>query len=119
MSRRIPFAFATLSLVLGGCAIGPDYLRPEQPLPKQFNETASSTQEAATVNARWWTLFNDATLNALVERGLQGNADLRLAVARVEQAEALSREAGATLFPARAIWTVFGSSRPSASRSIR
>lgn len=119
MSRRTPIALATLSLALGGCAIGPDYLRPANWLPDFFKEAPPvvATAEPSTVDARWWTLFNDATLNALVAQGLQHNADLRQAVARVEQAEALAREAGAALFPAIDAKGSISNNRPSQKTS--
>ena len=85
------------ALALAGCAIGPDYVRPATPLPASYAETAGSEQ--ATVNARWWSLFGDATLDQLVDKALQNNADLRQAIARVEQADAVAREAGASFFP--------------------
>lgn len=85
------------ALALAGCAIGPDYVRPATPLPASYSEATASEQ--ATVNARWWTLFGDATLDQLVDKALQNNADLRLAIARVEQADAVAREAGASFFP--------------------
>ena len=85
------------ALTLAGCAIGPDYVRPATPLPANYAEATGSEQ--TTVNARWWTLFGDATLDQLVDKALQNNADLRLAIARVEQADAVAREAGASFFP--------------------
>lgn len=108
--RLSPLAVAVL---LSGCAVGPDYLRPSNWLPSVFKEaketpTAQASKQDApeeqaqnpAVDARWWALFNDATLDQLVDQALTGNADLRLAVARVEQADAAAREAGASLFPA-------------------
>ena len=98
MSRttyRLTMIAATLALA--GCAIGPDYVRPATPLPASYAEATAS--EPASVNARWWTLFGDATLDQLVDKALQNNADLRLAIARVEQADAVAREAGASFFP--------------------
>ena len=88
-------------LSLTGCAIGPDYLRPAALLPSVFGETPPAVAVAANpaVDPAWWSLFNDATLNDLVAQALQNNADLRQAVARVEQADALAREAGASFFP--------------------
>ena len=85
------------ALALAGCASGPDYVRPATPLPANYAEATGSEQ--TTVNARWWTLFGDATLDQLVDKALQNNADLRLAIARVEQADAVAREAGASFFP--------------------
>lgn len=86
-----------VALALAGCAIGPDYVRPATPLPANYAEATGSEQ--TTVNARWWTLFDDATLDQLVDKALQNNADLRQAIARVEQADAVAREAGASFFP--------------------
>lgn len=94
-----------LSLLLSGCAVGPDYLRAENWLPSLFRDTptatATATESAANpaLNAAWWTLFNDATLNELIAAAQEKNADLRSAVARLDQADAAAREAGASLFP--------------------
>ncbi len=98
MHRLSPTALAlAVSLSLSGCAIGPDFFRPATPLPESYPEVA--TNPSAAVDARWWMLFNDATLNQLVEQGRQNNADLRQAVARVDQAAAITREAGASFLP--------------------
>ena len=92
------------ALALSGCAIGPDYQRPSSWLPTAFSEAppAAAQQDAtpsSAVDARWWSLFADTTLNELVDQALENNADLRTAIARLEQANALAREAGAAFFP--------------------
>jgi len=97
MFRRL-LQLTPIALALAGCAGGPDYQRPAAALPTAYAEAAPAERNAA-VDARWWALFNDATLNELVDRALAGNADLRIAVARVEQADAAAREAGAAFFP--------------------
>lgn len=98
--RLTPLAFA---LALSGCAVGPDYLRPASLLPAVFSEAKPAENVAVAsnpaINPAWWTLFNDATLNDLVDQALTGNASLRQAIARVEQADAVAREAGASFFP--------------------
>lgn len=92
---------ALVALALTACMVGPDYRRPEVALPSSFtaDAQAGSALPAVAVNRQWWRLFNDATLDSLVDQALVHNHDLSAAVARVAEAEALAREAGATLFP--------------------
>ncbi|MFZ2854159.1 MAG: efflux transporter outer membrane subunit, partial [Rhodocyclaceae bacterium] len=106
MNARKLLPPALLAALLAGCALGPDYRRPDAALPGAFTEAplVLATIPAATPAARllqkeWWTLFQDETLNQLVGQALAGNHDLLAAVARVEEADALLREAGATQWP--------------------
>ncbi len=98
--RLTPLA---LAVALSGCAIGPDYLRPASLLPGLFGDDKPAESVAVAsnpaLNPTWWMLFNDATLDNLVDQALKSNASLRQAVARVEQADALARQAGASFFP--------------------
>ena len=73
-----------LALVLGACTVGPNYVRPEMDLPKDFGVP----QPDAATNARWWTLFGDPILDQLVTEALAANRDVRAAAQRVEQARA-------------------------------
>lgn len=102
------------AFALGACAlVGPDYQRPASPLPSGYGEPARPGELA--VPPAWWTLYGDATLEELVRSGLERNADLAQASARVEEAEAALREAHATLrFP-----LVEGDVSASRARSIR
>jgi multidrug efflux system outer membrane protein len=70
------------ALGLAGCAIGPDYERPAVELP----ETLGVPQSTVPVQDKWWTLFNDPVLNALVDEALAANRDLKVAAERIEQA---------------------------------
>ena len=88
-----------LALALAGCIrVGPDYQRPDVvELPAAYPVPAEPGD--ALVPADWWTLYNDATLNELVAAARKSNADVRLAAARVQEAEAVLREARAALWP--------------------
>lgn len=102
--RLSPLSPLLAALLLSACTVGPDYQRPAASLPNAFQEAPVATanrenHENSTVNARWWSLFQDETLSRLMDQALRGNADLRSAMARVEQADAAAREAGAALFP--------------------
>lgn len=93
------FLALTVTVFLAGCAVGPDYARPTSTLPEQHKKATATAQAVAPVNAEWWTLFNDATLNQLVQQTLAANQDLQAAIARIEASEAVAREAGAELYP--------------------
>lgn len=88
---------------MAGCAIGPDYQRPATSLPAGYGAdvpaTAPADKPAMAVNAEWWKLFQDSVLDDLMARAMVNNSDLQLAVARVEEADALMRQADASLLP--------------------
>ena len=104
--NRAPFARTLVSLllagVLGGCALGPDYQRPELVAPAQFKQ-AEGWKAAAPADAlergNWWALYGDAELNALVERLQLSNQNLAAAEAQYRQARALVRGARASFYP--------------------
>lgn len=84
-----------LGCLLTACAVGPDYERPAVPSAAAYPEAAVG---AAELDRTWWRGFGEAELDRLVERALAANADLRVAVARVEEASAqLDDTAGAGL----------------------
>ncbi|MGA9911136.1 MAG: efflux transporter outer membrane subunit [Paraburkholderia sp.] len=72
-----------LALGLGGCLLGPDYVRPNVPTPANFRFAAS--EAADTANTAWWEQFQDPVLNDLILAALAGNKDVRIAAARVDQ----------------------------------
>lgn len=93
-------AALSAALLLAGCAVGPDYQRPDTALPERFAQAEATAQaSAAAVDKEWWTLFQDATLNNLVAQARAYNTDLLLAVARLEEADGLVREANSAFFP--------------------
>ncbi len=97
-----PALAGSLLLALGGCAVGPDYAAPVSDLANFHNADAvasrATAREAPQLDA-WWEGFNDPELTRIVERALDQNLDLAAALARVEQARAAARGAGAQLLP--------------------
>jgi multidrug efflux system outer membrane protein len=93
---RISLTLPALSLV--ACQmVGPDYFRPKQALPSSYQEAQAT--DAASISNQWWTLYNDEVLNDLIAKTSKNNTDLKIAVARIEEADGYMREVGAALFP--------------------
>lgn len=95
-----------LSAALAGCAaVGPDYqvpagaaaTRPDTQAP--FAEAREGVFQRDQVPGRWWRLYNDPGLDALVEKALAANTDLRVASANLERAQAAVRETQAQQQP--------------------
>ena len=93
-SLRVLPALVCAGLV-SACSFAPKYHTPDLPMPKEFTVTASDS----TVADRWWTAFNDAALDSLVDEALRNNQDLAAAAARVEQARAIAGVAKSALYP--------------------
>jgi multidrug efflux system outer membrane protein len=98
--RRVAQIFvAPLLLLICACApLGLDYQRPNVALPSAYNQS-DAVAASTVVSASWWTLYQDATLNDLIGQAQQNNADIKQAVARIEEVEAAAREIGAETFP--------------------
>jgi len=87
-------------LLLASCAaVGPDYQRPATGLPGAYPDAPADLAPKAVIQAEWWKLYADPKLDELVASSLAHNADVRLAVARIEEADANLREAGAAFLP--------------------
>jgi multidrug efflux system outer membrane protein len=90
-------ALLVLVLAAGCTTVGPDYQRPEMPLPAEF--PTATEKSAAEIPPDWWKLYRDPTLDELVASVRSRNADLRIAAAQVEEAEAVMRQARSAIFP--------------------
>src|SRR6202165_2377618 len=93
-------ALALTLFSLAGCVVGPKYHQPVPPVPAQFKE--GGTPDSGTPDiaySDWWRVFNDPELARLETDADAANQDIKLAVARVEQAEAGSKYARSFLFP--------------------
>jgi len=79
---------------LAACTVGPDYEAPSIDLVSRFAEGGGASAGDVALD-RWWEGFDDATLNALANRGLAQNLDIATAVERINQAQAALRATGA------------------------
>jgi len=88
--------------LLSGCAVGPDYQRPDAPLPDRYltqPRGAANITAHPPVSAAWWDGFDDPLLSSFVSRALAQNLDLAQARARFAQARAGADAATAALLP--------------------
>ncbi|HEY4047220.1 MAG TPA: efflux transporter outer membrane subunit [Acidobacteriaceae bacterium] len=88
--------------LLTGCTVGPKYQRPSVQLQPFHNAPAVAgrvTGPPAPSLDTWWTGFQDPELTRVIQRALEQNLDLQAAMARVQQARAVAKEAGANRLP--------------------
>jgi len=118
MSRVLSTSFllgALLSSIVSGCAVGPDYQRPEQTLPTSYYQQETEPgldQSFADLN--WRTVYEDPILQKLIEEALAASPDLLQAEARVREAEAIAGIVRADLLPQLGLsWTTSPIARPS------
>src|SRR4051812_149853 len=87
--------FLIFLFVLGGCVSPVNYERPPVELPDTWKEIAPPY----AADGRWWRIYQDGDLDKVIDEALLGNADLTVAVARVDEARGLLGEANSFLFP--------------------
>ena len=97
-------AIPLLGALLAGCAVGPDYRRPEIDLPGRFagmadGEADSKTDAVSLASQSWREVFTGATLQKLIDEALTAGPDALLAAARIREAEALAGVSRAPLYP--------------------
>ncbi len=90
-------AVAAIGASLSACALGPDYMRPSGGTPDAFQQ--SQPQGPIWPDRGWWRGFQSADLDRLVADAETDNFDIQAAIARVRQADAQLRIAGAPLLP--------------------
>ena len=96
--REYRLLLLLIFLLSAGCAMGPDYMRPQLALPSSSDN--ATAQVAPFAAADWWKLFDDSTLDRIEDEALVYNRDLKIAMSRVEEARALARIAFADRLPA-------------------
>lgn len=103
-----------LLVTLYSCKLGPNYVRPVEPLPKVYSQNFPS--DSSIANIPWWSLFNDTVLENIIRVTLENNNDLKSSVARMNEARAAIGIAKADLYP-RVNYSTGGSSSVSTGAS--
>jgi multidrug efflux system outer membrane protein len=89
-----------VALAAAGCSFIPEYQRPAAPVPADWSSTVKVGADGTVATmADWRAFFADARLQELIAAALEHNRDLRIAVARVDEARALAGIARADRFP--------------------
>jgi multidrug efflux system outer membrane protein len=101
---RIIVLSAVIATVMTGCAVGPNYQRPQATtIPSAYagvsEEWKIATPQAHLPKGNWWKIFGDAELDRLESEAAKANQDLKAAVARFDQARAQADVARSGLFP--------------------
>ncbi|MCP3024860.1 efflux transporter outer membrane subunit [Cupriavidus basilensis] len=100
---------AACALLLGGCAVGPDYKRPDAPSTPAFKEAPADTSQwgtwkpaepqDASARSNWWAVFSDPALDTLMSQVQVSNQNIKAAEAQYRQALAALQSARAGYFP--------------------
>src|SRR5208283_714858 len=81
--------------LLAGCAVGPDYHRPTVDVPAHYRDAAPPAAGAGAAadavslgDSGWWEVYSDPDLQALLATAITNNYDVKIAVARIDEARA-------------------------------
>jgi len=111
---RISVVLALSAVLLSGCEVGPDFLRPAKPevmnytsdpLPAQTTASKIANGEAqrfkvgADLPGQWWQVFHSAPLDALIDEALKANPNLQAAEAALRQARETAYATEGALYP--------------------
>ncbi len=100
MNRARNCVLLALAALLAGCAAALPDVPLNPPLMPSYRAANALSRPAARA---WWKGYGDPALDALVERALSGSPDIAAAAARIDQARAAARAAGAARFPSGAV----------------
>ena len=93
-----------VALLLSACTVGPDYQRPEAPVPAPTRKRPagrSASPADAIDRGAWWSIYNDPVLDGLERQIDISNQNLKAAEAAFRQAEALVAAGARRVFPDR------------------
>jgi len=102
MARLRTLLICAAGLIAAGCTVGPDYKRPEVSAPPAFRGADAAPPTAGTRSfgdLAWASIFPDPDLQALIRTALAQNYDVRVAAARILQAQSQVTIAGSLSLP--------------------
>jgi outer membrane protein, multidrug efflux system len=99
MNRFMTAACGCAMATLAACSVGPAYKRPDIAVPAKWHDPLAAEDSAVWPAPDWWHGFGSAKLDELITEAKLSNDDLGVAVARVHEADAQARIAGAPLLP--------------------
>lgn len=82
---------------MASCAVGPKYSRPTTKKPEAYTQSAVRTD--SITNMKWWEVYQDTVLQSLIQKAVDQNLDLKIAIERVEQSKAILGFNKANLLP--------------------
>ena len=105
-------------MLLTGCTVGPNYHRPQIPVPDQFRNALPAAGPGSLADTKWFDLFQDDALKQFVTTALANNFDLRIAAERVLEARAQYHITRGELLPTLDAQGQFNASRTSSVGSF-
>jgi outer membrane protein, multidrug efflux system len=98
-SLLIPVFILGATAALTSCTVGPNYKRPDVPVPSQFRAGEPQPQPVSLGDTKWFDLFQDDALRALIQESLRANYDIQIAAQRVLEAQGQVTATRSALFP--------------------
>jgi NodT family efflux transporter outer membrane factor (OMF) lipoprotein len=114
LNSRIAVYLGLLTILISGCTLGPDFIRPKSPEVKHYlsgKPSATITKSPSElianqslamgkdIEGQWWALFRSPALTKLIEKAIKHNPDLQTALASLNQAQENATAKQGSLFP--------------------
>ncbi len=105
MKNTALFGILAVLVLEAGCMMGPKYKRPAVNIPQEYRtpEPQPATQASSLGNEQWWQLYQDPVLTQLIHTAIAQNYDVRIAAARVLEAQAQVGITRSNQFPSASV----------------
>jgi multidrug efflux system outer membrane protein len=105
MKNTALLGFLAVLVLEAGCMMGPKYKRPAVNVPQEYRtpEPQQATQASSLGNEQWWQLYQDPVLTQLIHTAIAQNHDVRIAAARVLEAQAQVGITRSNQFPSASV----------------